>query len=224
MDGLEAIETINSWRRILIEGNADSVSQMLVDIETKLSEAGWRRDPNSEVRLAGPSGRKDAWRCFAGGPDKGPRVMLGLARVSDRRVRGGTYSLLDGLAEMQTTDVARVVEWVIREVVTPTASKHGLKVTIPRLGFLSRVPPKTLASLRLFSDLAAGTWPLNSEQERSWRRFVIYACREDAAFDIDELSDWFVTNGWSSEDSLGLTDRFQSEASLISEFQEESSS
>ena len=50
-----------------------------------------------------------------------------------------------------------------------------------------RVPPKTLASLRRFSDLAAGTWPLNHEQERSWRRFVINASREDAAFDIDEL-------------------------------------
>jgi len=224
MDGLEAIETINSWRRILIEGSADSVNQMLVDLETKLRDASWRRDPDSEVRLAGPSGRKDAWRCFVGGPDNGPRVMLGLARVSDRRVRGGTYSLLDGPAGMQPTDVASVVDWVIREVVKPTASKHGLKVTTPRLGYLSRVPPKTLASLRLFSDLAAGTWPLNREQERSWRRFVINACQEDAAFDIDELLDWFVTNGWSSEDGRCLTEKFQNEASLISEFQEESSS
>jgi hypothetical protein len=224
MDGLAAIETINSWRRILIEGSADSVSQTLVDIETTLREAGWRRDPDSEVRFAGPSGRKDAWRCFIGGLDKGPRVMLGLARVSDRRVRGGTYSLLDGPAEMQPTDVARVIEWVIREVVVPTASKHRARVTIPRLGYLSRVPPKTLASLRVFSDLAAGTWPLNHEQERSWRRFVINASREDAAFDIDELLDWFVTNGWSSEDGRRLTDKFQNEAALISEFQEESSS
>jgi hypothetical protein len=221
MDRLEAIETINSWRRILIEGNADSVSRMLDDVERGLSEAGWRRDPDREVRLAELSGRKDGWWCFVGGPNRGPQVMLSLARVSDRRVRVAAYSLLDGPAEMQPTDVARVVDWAIRDVVKLLASKHGLKVTIPRLGHLSRVPPKTLASLRLFSDLAVGAWPLNLEQERLWRRFIINACREDAAFDIDELSDWFVTNGWSSEDAGRLTTRFQNEASLISEFQEE---
>ena len=122
---------------------------------------------------------------------------------------------------MQPTDVARAVEDVIKEVLTPSASDHELKVTIPRIGRMSRVPPKTLTSLRLFSDLAAGAWPLSTDEERLWRRFIINACREDAAFDIDELSDWFVTNDWSSEDAQALTDRFQNEASLISEYQDE---
>ena len=152
MDGreLEAIETINSWRRILIEGNSNSVGQMLSDVERKLGEKGWTRAPSMEAKLGGPSGRTSAWRCFVGGPGHGPRLMLGLTRVSDRRVRGGTYSLLEGPSGMQPTDVARAVEDVIKEVLTPSASDHGLKVTIPRIGRMSRVPPKTLASLRLF--------------------------------------------------------------------------
>lgn len=60
-----------------------------------------------------------------------------------------------------------------------------------------------------------------AECEQLWRHFVITACREDTAFDIDELSDWFVTNGWTSEAANELTNRFISEASLISEYEDE---
>jgi hypothetical protein len=129
--------------------------------------------------------------------------------------------LLNGPAGMQPTDIARVVEDVMHGVLTPSASGFGLKVTIPRLGRMSRVPPKTLAALLLFSDGAAGAWPLPTELERLWRRFVIHACREDAAFDVEELSDWFVGNGWSSEAAHALTERFISEASLITEYDDE---
>ena len=125
---------------------------------------------------------------------------------------------------MQPTDVAGVVEYVVKEVLTPSASSFGLRVTIPRLGRNSRVPPKTLAALRRFSDLAAGAWPLPAELEQMWRRFVISACREDAAFDVDELSDWFVSNGWASEAARALTERFISEASLITEYDDEKGS
>jgi len=221
MDALEAIETINSWRRVLVEGSAEHIDQMLDDVERRLREKGWSRDPRVEEKMEGSANQKNRWRCFVGGPEGGPRLMLGLNRVSDRRVRGGTYSLLKGPYGMQPTDVARVVDDVIKDAVTPSASDLGLKVTIPRLGRTSRVPPKTLAALRLFSDLAAGAWPLSTDQEQLWRRFVIHACREDAAFDVDELSDWFVTNGWSSESARALTGRFMSEAGLISEYDDE---
>ena len=221
MNALDAIETIDSWRRVLIEGNAESIDQMLDDVESRLGEKGWARDLGMEAKNDVRANRNNKWRVFVGGPANGPRVRLGLSRVSDRRVRGETYSLLEGPSEMKTTDVARVVEDVIKGVLTPSASDHGLKVTIPRLGPISRVPPKTLAALRQFSDSAAGTWPLNTDQERLWRRFIVNACREDAAFDIDELSDWFVTNGWCSEVARNLTNKFMNDASLISEYEDE---
>jgi hypothetical protein len=221
MNGPTALDTINSWRRILIEGDPASIGRMLDDVERKLGEKGWTRETGMEAKLRGPSGREDAWRCFVGGPERGPRLILGLNRVSDRRVRGGTYSLLDGPPDMTTDDVARVVEDVIRDVLTPCASEHGLKVTIPRLGAISHVPPRTLTSLRLFSDAAAGSWPLSPEQERLWRRFIINVCREDTMFDIDELLDWLVANGWSSEQARLLMDKFQNDVSLISEYQDE---
>jgi hypothetical protein len=221
MDGLEAIEIINSWRRILIEGKPEQIDRMLGDVERRLEEKGWARNFEIEAKMGTSADQKNRWLCFVGGPRDGPQLMLCLTRVSDRRVRGGTYSLLNGPPGMQSTDVAGVVEDVMKGVLTPSASSFGLKVTIPRLGRNSRVPPKTLAALRLFSDLAAGAWPLPTEMEPIWQRFVISACREDAAFDIDELSDWFVTNGWSSEAAHALTERFISEASLITEYEDE---
>jgi hypothetical protein len=224
MDGLEAIETINSWRRILIEGNPDQIDRMLADVERRLDEKGWTREPRIEAKMEPAPNQANRWRCFVGGPRNGPKLMLGLTRVSDRRVRGGTYSLIDGPPGMRTTDVAGVVGDVMNEVVTPSASSFGLKVTIPRLGRLSRVPPKTAAALLTFSDSVAGIWPLPPESERMWRHFVIDACREDAAFDVDEISDWFVTNGWASEAAHALTKRFISEAGLITEYEEESKS
>ena len=114
--------------------------------------------------------------------------------------------------------VGQVVEDVMKYVLTPVVANLELKVTFPRLGTKSRVPQRTLAALRLFSDLAAGAWPLSTDLEQHWRRFVIKACQEDVAFDIDELSDWFVTYGWGSKDVHALIDKFMSEASLISEY------
>jgi hypothetical protein len=221
MDGLEAIEMINSWRRILIEGKPESIDRTLDDVERRLREKGWARDADMEAKMGRSAERKNRWLCFIGGPRDGPRLLLCLTRVSDRRVRGGTYSLLNGPPGMQATDVAAVVEDVIKGVLKPSTSDFGLEVTIPRLGLKSRVPPRTMASLLMFSDLAGGAWPLSTQLEHIWRRFVISACREDAAFDIDELSDWFVTNGWSSEDAHALTERFISEASLITEYDDE---
>ena len=147
MDGLEAIEMIDSWRRILIEGKPEHIDRMLDDVQRRLTEKGWARDSAMEAKMGRSTERRNRWLCFVGGPHDGPRLMLCLTRVSDRRVRGGTYSLLDGPLGMQTTDVAKVMEDVMKSVLTPSASNSGLKVTIPRLGRNSRVPPNTSAAL-----------------------------------------------------------------------------
>ena len=218
MNAIEAIDTINSWRRILIEGKPEQIDVMLEDIERKLDEKGWKRRPDLEAKMERSLDRSNRFRCFDGGLRNGPQLILGLTRVSDRRVRGGTYSLI---SPGKPTEVAGIVDDVIRNVINPVATDLGLKVTIPRLGHASQVPPKTMATLYIFSDLAAGTWPLSADMDRAWNRFVATACREGAAFDIDELMDWFVTHGWKSDDARQLRDRFLSEAALIAEYDDE---
>ena len=51
MNGLEAVEAINSWRRILIEGKPENIDLMLIDVERRLTEKGWRRDSDREAKM-----------------------------------------------------------------------------------------------------------------------------------------------------------------------------
>ena len=76
-----------------------------------------------------------------------------------------------------------------------------------------------MAALLAFSDVATGGGlPFSEASEAAWRRFLITASQEDVAFDKDELRDWFVSNGWGSEDARTLTERFVREATLLAEY------
>jgi hypothetical protein len=157
--------------------------------------------------------------CFAGGPEGGPRLRLCFNLVSERRIRGGTYSLIETPPSAGPVEVAAVVDDVIKNVIVPSANRLGLKVTRPCLGPISVVPPKTRAALVAFCDVAAGEgFPLTDASEAAWRRFIITTSQEDVAFDKEELTDWFVSNGWASADARSLTERFVREATLLTEY------
>lgn len=220
MDGIQAIDLINSWRRILIEGKTEQISSMLADVEARLAAKGFARDPASEKTMNWHPHQRNTLLCFVGGPRDGPRLLLCLNRASDRRVRGGTYSLIDGPTEAGPVEVAAVVNDVIQNVIIPSADKARVKVTIPRLGPNSLVPPRTMAALLAFCDIATGELPLSTTAEAAWRKFLIVAGQEDVAFDIQELTGWFIDYGWSSEASRSLTERFIRESTLLSEFGE----
>ncbi|MGC8639446.1 MAG: hypothetical protein ACP5XB_06160 [Isosphaeraceae bacterium] len=219
MDGVQAIDLIASWRRILIEGKADQITSWLEDLEVRLKSKGFDRDAEAEKTVNGHPYQRNKVLCFVGGPEGGPRLLLCLKRVSERRVRGGTYSLIDASPCAGPVEVAAVVDDVIKNVIVPSATSLGLKVTRPRLGPNSIVQPKTMANLIAFSDVATGGGlPLSEASEAAWRRFLVTASQEDVAFDQGELMDWFVTNGWASEDARTLTERFVREATLLAEY------
>jgi hypothetical protein len=221
MNGLDAIDTIDSWRHLLIEGNQANVDQLWNGMESDFGAKGWKREPAEEQKMLRSSASSKQWRCFLGGQSGTPIVMLGLTRATERRLRGGSYQLRDGPPNMQTTDVGRMVRDVIDHILTPSARRFGLTISIPRLGQASRVPPNTLIAMGMFSDLASGEWPIDAEHESLWRQFVIQACREDAAFDVDELTNWFESNGWNRTAADALVSRFISEAGLISDYADE---
>ena len=221
MDGVQAVDLIASWRRILIEGNAEQITLMLEDLETRLKSKGFERDAAAEKKMNWHPYQRNRVLCFVGGPDGGPRLLLCLNRVSERRVRGGTYALIETSPDADPAEVAAVVDDVIRNVIVPSANRFDLKVTRPRLGPNSLVQPKTMAALLTFSDLGTGAGlPLSEASEMAWRKFLVTASQEDVAFDKDELMEWFVTNGWGSEDARTLTERFVREATLLAEYSE----
>jgi hypothetical protein len=221
MDGVQAVDLIASWRRILIEGKAEQITSMLKELEVRLKSKGFERDAEVEANMNWHPNQRTGALCFVGGPKGGPRLLLCLNLVSERRVRGGTYSLIDASADAGPVEVAAVVDDVITNVIVPSADRSGLKVTYPRLGPNSVVPPRTMAALVAFSDVATGGGlPLSDAPEAAWRRFLITASQQDVAFDQDELRDWFVSNGWASEDARTLTERFVREATLLAEYSE----
>ena len=221
MDGVQAVDLIASWRRILIEGKAEQITSMLEDLEARLKSKGFERDAEAEKNMNWHPYQRNRVLCFVGGPEGGPRLLLCLNRVTERRVRGGTYSLLDASSDAGPVEVAAVVDDVIRNVIVPSANSFGLKVARPRLGPNSLVQPKTMAALLAFSDVATGGGlPLSEVAEAAWRKFLITAFQEDVAFDKDELRDWFSSNGWESEDARTLTERFVREATLLDEYSE----
>ena len=221
MDGVQAVDVIASWRRILVEGKAEQITSMLEDLEARLKSKGFERDAEAEKNMNWHPYQRNRVLCFVGGPEGGPRLLLCLNLVSERRVRGGTYSLIDVSPDDDPVGVAAVVDDVIRNVIVLSANRFGLKVTRPRLGPNSLVQPKTMAALLAFCDVATGGGlPLSEASEAAWRRFLITASQEDVAFDTDELRDWFVSNGWGSEDARTLMERFVQEATLLGEYSE----
>jgi len=220
MDGTQAVEAIASWRKILIEGKAEQITSMLIDIEARLKTKGFVRDQEAEKSMNWHPHQRNKVICFVGGPPTGPRLLLSLNRVSERRVRGGTYSIKPS-ANSGPNEAAAVVEGVIKNVIVPSAVSHDLKITRPRLGPISVVQPKTLAALIAFcDDSTGGGLPLGEHSEAAWRRFLITASQEDIAFDREELISWFIANGWTSEDARALMERFVREATLLAEFSE----
>jgi hypothetical protein len=221
MDGVQAVDLIASWRRILIEGKAEQITLMLAAIDTGLKSKGFERDAETEKNMNWHPYQRNRALCFVGGPEGGPRLLLCFNLVSDRRIRGGTYSVVETCPNTGPFEVAAVVDDVIRNVIVKSADGLGLKVTRPRFGLMSVVQPKTMAALVAFCDVATGGGlPLSEASEAAWRRFLITASQEDVAFDKEELIDWFVSNGWMSEDARALMERFVREATLLAEYSE----
>ena len=48
MDGVQAVDLIASWRRILIEGKTEQITSILAAIEARLKSKGFERDAEAE--------------------------------------------------------------------------------------------------------------------------------------------------------------------------------
>ena len=214
-------DAINSWKHILVNGTEESIDEMLKGVEGRFLGKGWGRDLSWESSMNRSSRRHAEWHCFVGGAEGGPRWMLGLDRVAAGRVSGGDYSLLGSPHGLRTSDAAEIIEEMKRDVVQPSASQAGLEVKYPAFSDASLVPPGVLSTLRAFCGSAGGEWPLSATQEPLWRRFVVKACRDETAFDLYELGQWFREFGWPPAASDALIERFINDSSLVAEYEDE---
>lgn len=91
MDGVQAVDLIASWRRILIEGNAEQITLMLEDLETRLKSKGFERDAAAEKKMNWHPYQRNRVLCFVGGPDGGPRLSTLLE--SSIRTQGSRWDV-----------------------------------------------------------------------------------------------------------------------------------
>jgi hypothetical protein len=115
-----------------------------------------------------------------------------------------------------------LIDWLVKRNQNDTAAiiRRYLMFPIKPLGLISRVGLRTAAAMKAFTDVAGGQWPSPESAEPAWRHFVITAFHEDVAFEPEELTRWFRTNGWDADAAAELTKRFSAEAAFLAEYEE----
>jgi hypothetical protein len=214
----DALDVINSWRQVLVKGHKAQLDRYMREVDKRFAGLGWSRDKKLEDPLNRTPNQINRFHCWVSGESAFPRVMLCLNRATDRRVRGGTYDLLDDGTSL--LDLAGEIQRVLGEVLEPAAAETGLQVSYPRVGPISRVGPRTQAAMDDLARAGDGHWPLPEGAETPWRKFVFTACREDAAFRPEELHDWFLASGWEETAASELMKRFYRDVALIDEYEE----
>lgn len=114
-------------------------------------------------------------------------------------------------------------DWLLKRNQNDTAEivKRYFTFPIYPLGQISRVGLRTATAMKALAEAADGQWPLPDSVDPAWRRFVITACRDDVAFEPEELTRWFAANGWDAQAAAELTRRFGADATFLSEYDEE---
>jgi hypothetical protein len=215
----DALDVINSWRQVLVKGHKARLDRYLGEVDKRFAGFGWSRDQKFEDELNRTPHQINRFHCWVSGESTFPRVMLCLNRATDRRVRGGTYGLLDDGTSL--LELASEIQRVLGEVLEPAAAETGLQVFYPRVGPISRVGSRTQTAMDDLAKAGDGQWPLPEDAEALWRKFVFTACREDAAFRPEELHDWFLASGWEETAASELTKRFYRDVALIDEYEED---
>jgi hypothetical protein len=214
---MDALQVIDIWRHVLVKGQREQIDRFLGEVGQRFGVLGWSHDTIVEGQMNRNEYQRNHISCWVRNSDQKPRVLLCLNRATDRRVRGGAYDI-DRRADL--ADLAMAIQHVLREVLEPAAAAVGLVLSYPRLGPISRVGTKTEAAMTALAESDDGQWPLSGDVEAVWRTFVLTAVRDDVALKPEELTAWFIANGWDERASAELTKRFYKEAALLGEYEE----
>jgi hypothetical protein len=214
----DALEVINTWRNLLVKGAKEQIDRFLPEVGSRFERLGWSRDQKFEDLLNRTSHPINHFYCWVSSEGTFPQVMLCLNRTTDRRVRGGTYDILEGGPSF--IDLAIEIQHVLTEVLEPAAAEVGLEVSYQRLGPISRVEPRTTTAMTAFAEAAEGRWPLTPALEPLWTAFVRTAVQNDVAINPNELIAWFVANGWTTNDAKEMGDRFYTDAARMREYED----
>jgi len=128
----DAVEVINAWRHVLVPGQKEQLDRFLDEAGRRFEGLGWSRDAQLDNPRNRTQPQSSRFYCWVSGQGTTPRVMLCLSRATERRVRGGTYELLDQQGTL--ADLATEIQRVLGEVLEPAAAAVGAVISYPWLG------------------------------------------------------------------------------------------
>lgn len=163
---IETFDPIAAWRHMLINGQPEQMVRLHAEIERRFLERGWSRDGALEEKLNGHPYQRNQFICWVEGAGHGPRAVLYLNKATPRRLRGGSFSLVDDPNGAGYNHVTDAVHHILAEVIEPATASVGLSIAYPRLP-ISRVGPRAAALMTGFAELAEGQWPLPESLARS---------------------------------------------------------
>lgn len=213
----DALEVIEAWRRLVIRGEREQIDCFFADVDQRFSRLGWSRETNIEADRNRGRPETSRFFCWVSNALPSPRVLLCLKRTAERRVRGGEYNIEAGAG---IASLATAMQLALKEVIEPAAAALGLNVMYPRLGPISRIGPKTEATMAALAESADGEWPLPPSALPLWRHLIISAYQENVAIKPEELTAWFTASGWDEAPASELTRHFYGEMALIAEYEE----
>jgi hypothetical protein len=211
-----AAEVGIAWRDLVIAGPKDRIDQLFAAIDQSLPPE-WDRNTAAEERAVSLGVSLPSSRCYRR-KLAGRDVWLWLLRVGDHRIQGGLVEPTE--ASNYVGDVTNTILDFRSRVLEPVALVAGLAVGSNRLGPGSLVSGSVLDALWEYCDRSRFTWPPTGDTVRDWRKFVIRAYEEHAAFDLGELSAWLTGKGWSVDHAKLLIERLIADVKLLVQYDE----
>ncbi len=222
---MKPVESANRWHRWSVKGTKDVLTRVLDSLDAK-SLPGWTRLSGEALQPFQPLVRPESvWFSLEATPVHSG-LTLSVERWGDSVLRGGRVWFSGPPYPSPTPGISAAWDEVMRfldEVIAPNARGVGATVFVPtpEAMFLDDLPPEAAERLRKFSRLARKVLPLDRDEAKSWRAFVIGAYRAEAIVDAPRLVDWLVHEGWERSDAADLSLRFFDQCVLLALYAEE---
>ena len=222
---MEPVESANRWHRWSVKGTGEVLTRVLDSLDSKLPH-GWVRLQGEDLQpfqtLVRPG---SAWYSLETTPEF-MGVTLCVERRGDSELRGGRVWFPG--PPYPTTIPSIPAAWgeVMRfldDGIVAAARTVGASVSVPtpETMFLGDLPPEVAERLKRFSQSARKVLPLDRDEAKLWRVFVIGAYRAKAVLDAPQLVDWLVHESWERRDAAELSLRFFDQCVLLASYADE---
>ncbi len=213
----EWIDTDLNWRRTIIWGSAESITNLIERIDLALP-TDWSRNLKAEENYKLRGGEAPSALCYVRRVGAG-EVWLWMNRPSPKRLIGANVIPTQNLGDYRRHAAEAIAEFRTR-ILEPLLTNSGVVVEENRTGPYDTVTADVMEHLWELADRPERTFPLTGTATDVWRDLIIEGRKSNVAIDPDNLKHWFERRGWQPRDARHLADRFFEDVWLLSAYDE----